>query len=239
MGVSKKQAGENRQAIVEASERLFRERGVDGVGLTELMRAAGFTQGGFYNHFSSKEALAAEVVKTAVAEANRSLERQVEPEPKGGRTRLERHVENYLSAEHRRDVARGCSIAGLASDVRRLGGDAQGHFARGLDDLFGTLARVVGDEAHEGDARANREDAIALYCSMVGALLLSRSVAEARPLLADEIVDVVSSALLGREQAPAARRRRLSYPNGVSISPSSRRRIGQTNREESTPPSQT
>jgi len=35
---------------VTAAARLFRERGVDGVGLNELMREAGFTQGGFYNH---------------------------------------------------------------------------------------------------------------------------------------------------------------------------------------------
>lgn len=51
MGVSRQQAAENRSAIVAAAERLFRARGVDAVGLTELMKEAGFTQGGFYNHF--------------------------------------------------------------------------------------------------------------------------------------------------------------------------------------------
>ncbi len=59
MGVSKKQTAKNKQAIVTAAARLFRERGVDGVGLNELMREAGFTQGGFYNHFDSKDSLVA------------------------------------------------------------------------------------------------------------------------------------------------------------------------------------
>jgi AcrR family transcriptional regulator len=67
MGVSKNKAAKNRRAIIEASEKLFRARGVDGVGLSALMKAAGFTQGGFYNHFSSKEALASEVVESAMS----------------------------------------------------------------------------------------------------------------------------------------------------------------------------
>src|ERR1700677_3714722 len=67
MGVSKRQTAKNKQAIITAAERLFRERGVDGVGLNELMREAGFTQGGFYNHFESKDSLVAEVVATAMS----------------------------------------------------------------------------------------------------------------------------------------------------------------------------
>ena len=66
MGVSKRQTARNRQSIIDAAARLFRQRGVDGVGLNELMREAGFTQGGFYNHFASKDALVAEVMTTAM-----------------------------------------------------------------------------------------------------------------------------------------------------------------------------
>jgi TetR/AcrR family transcriptional repressor of nem operon len=62
VGVSKEQVAENRL------KQLFRERGVDAVGLSELMKHAGFTQGGFYNHFESKAALVAEVVASAMAD---------------------------------------------------------------------------------------------------------------------------------------------------------------------------
>ena len=70
MGVSREQAAENRRAIVAAATRLFRERGVEAVGLSELMKHAGFTQGGFYNHFESKADLVAEVLASAIAEGN-------------------------------------------------------------------------------------------------------------------------------------------------------------------------
>src|SRR4051812_16689658 len=60
MRLTKEQAAENRRLILAAASRLFRERGFDGVGLAEILAEAGFTHGGFYNHFPSKEALMVE-----------------------------------------------------------------------------------------------------------------------------------------------------------------------------------
>ena len=56
---SREQADKHRQAIEQASSKLFRERGLNGVSVAELMAGAGLTHGGFYGHFSSKDALAA------------------------------------------------------------------------------------------------------------------------------------------------------------------------------------
>src|SRR5471030_3118261 len=60
MRVTKAQAQANRAHIVETASVLFRERGYDGVGVADLMAAAGFTHGGFYKHFRSKADLVAE-----------------------------------------------------------------------------------------------------------------------------------------------------------------------------------
>src|SRR5687768_11195234 len=68
MRISKEQARENRERVVETASALFRERGFDGVAVADLMRAAGFTHGGFYNHFETKEALAAEALTRAFDE---------------------------------------------------------------------------------------------------------------------------------------------------------------------------
>src|ERR1700724_3136118 len=70
LGVSREQAAENRRAIIAAATQLFRERGVEAVGLSELMKHAGFTQGGFYNHFESKADLVTAVLASAMAEGN-------------------------------------------------------------------------------------------------------------------------------------------------------------------------
>jgi len=190
MGVSKQQAIENRKAIIAASEKLFREHGIDGVGLSALMKAAGFTQGGFYNHFESKEALAAEVVATAMDEANRDLTKAIAAPIEPGGSRLKRQVDYYLSGTHCSDIEHGCAMAGLTADVRRLGHEAQRHFAGGLQTMFDTLAGLVAEQ-RPGSMSADeaRREAIALYSEMVGAVLLARAVASTNPELGQEILD--------------------------------------------------
>ncbi|MEM5431070.1 TetR/AcrR family transcriptional regulator [Cupriavidus oxalaticus] len=197
MGVSKQKAVENRQAIIEASERLFRAHGIDGVGLSALMKAAGFTQGGFYNHFASKEALAAEVVATAMDKANRDLKEAIAAPIASGGNRLRRQVDFYLSGTHCSDIEHGCAIAGLTADVRRLGHEAQAHFASGLQTMFDTLTALMEDQRASGpDAPTSRREAIAFYCEMVGALILARAVASADPAFGQEIREASRETLL-------------------------------------------
>lgn len=197
MGVSKQQAVENRNAIIAAAEKLFREHGIDGVGLSALMKAAGFTQGGFYNHFKSKEALAAEVVATAMDKANGDLKEAIAAPIEPDRNRLSRQVDFYLSGTHCSDIEQGCAVAGLTADVRRLGHEAQLHFASGLQTMIETLTGLVMEQRAEGrDTDEARQEAIAFYSEMVGALILSRAVAGANPQFGDEILDASRRMLL-------------------------------------------
>jgi TetR/AcrR family transcriptional repressor of nem operon len=197
MGVSKQQAVENRKAIIEASEKLFREHGIDGVGLSALMKAAGFTQGGFYNHFESKEALAAAVVANAMDKANDDLKEAIAAPIKRGGNRLKRQVDFYLSGTHCGDIEQGCAVAGLTADVRRLGHEAQTHFASGLQTMFDTLTALITEQRPDiGESGVARREAIAFYSEMVGALILSRAVSGADPQLGEEILEASRQALL-------------------------------------------
>ena len=65
MKLTKEQTAENRRRIVQASIESIKARGANSVGLTEIIRTAGFTLGGFYNHFDSKDALVAAAVAAA------------------------------------------------------------------------------------------------------------------------------------------------------------------------------
>jgi len=69
MKVSREQVRRNRELILAAAARLFRERGLDGVSLAEVMQAAGLTHGAFYGHFESKEALIREALADGAASA--------------------------------------------------------------------------------------------------------------------------------------------------------------------------
>lgn len=190
MGISKQQAIENKQAIVAAAGKLFRERGVAAVGLTELTKAAGFTQGGFYNHFKSKDALVAAVMDEAMEGAAAQLAAAIEASKAKEADPLRRQINWYLSSSHRADIETGCPLTGFAGDVRRLSKEARQSYAHGLASNFDQLASLIsGDNPQE-----KRQKAIALFSQMVGSLLLSRAVVEADPALADEILND------GREQ---------------------------------------
>ncbi len=184
MGVSKQQAIENKRAIVAAAEKLFRERGAAAVGLAELTKAAGFTQGGFYNHFKSKEALVAAVMEKALEDGAVQIVTNFQASKEKARDPMKEQVEWYLSADHLTNIEAGCPLTAFAGDVRRLGKEARQSYARGLAWNFDQFASVVDGE----NPQEKKKKAIALFNQMVGSLLLSRAVVETDPALADEIL---------------------------------------------------
>lgn len=166
MRVSREKAAENRERIVETASRMFRQNGLDGVGIDAIMNGAGLTHGGFYGHFGSKDDLAAEAVR-------RALERAVESQ--GRYTTLSGLVSGYLSERHCADRANGCAIVALGADIARQGkGVRRGltaHVRAQLDRLAGLL--------RNGTAVRRRKHAITTLAGMVGALTLARAVDDA------------------------------------------------------------
>jgi len=178
------------------------------------MKDAGFTQGGFYNHFESKADLVAEVLASAIAEGISDFTKLARAPVDESTTALRRYINWYLSQAHRDDIEHGCPVTGFAGDAARLGAGAQSHFAGGLDDLITILAGLIaesGSLAAEGERRTLRERAISLHCEMLGALVLSRSVAQAAPALSNEILENVQRHVLASIDAgssPAAKPRK-------------------------------
>lgn len=165
MKVSRAQAEENRQRILDNAAQLFRERGFDGIGLNDLMQAAGLTRGGFYGHFASKDDLAAQALAQALA-SNREQWRQQPDRSLGA------WIRGYLSDTHRDGVAQGCGLAALAADVSRAGPAVREVFTQGLQGLAHTLAAQMPG----ADDAERRAQALALLASLVGAVVLARAV---------------------------------------------------------------
>src|SRR5258708_10584963 len=84
MRLKKDDLERNRQEIPGAAQKLFRERGFDGVGVSDLMKAAGFTRGAFYNHFASRDQLAGEAAAAAFARSNAALAEALDKKGTGG-----------------------------------------------------------------------------------------------------------------------------------------------------------
>src|ERR1700729_1028661 len=109
------ETAEKHKKILTQAARLFRERGFDGAGVAEIMKAAGLTHGAFYAHFSSKEALEAEAVERAFAQS----ENRIYALTTNTRDRKRAFLDSYLSAAHRDHPGSGCVIAALAPEIAR------------------------------------------------------------------------------------------------------------------------
>jgi TetR/AcrR family transcriptional repressor of nem operon len=172
MRITKEKKQENHDRIVAIAAEMFRERGFDGVGVADLMQAAGLTHGGFYNHFASKEALIAEAAAKGFVETS---ERYADHS-------VGKVIDAYISRAHRDARGQGCPAAALSGEAARLPQDTRAVFGDGIAGLFAALETGLAGRA---DARAQ---AISLLAQAVGAVVLSRACPDGSAL-ADEILD--------------------------------------------------
>ncbi|MFG1465543.1 helix-turn-helix domain-containing protein [Xanthobacter sp. DSM 24535] len=189
MKVSKEKAAEHRAAIITAASRLFRERGFDGVGVAEITRAAGLTHGGFYGHFASKDALAAEAFEDAFAGSLARIAARSGADSGG----LPRYLGSYLSTRHRDAPRDGCPMAAVATEVTRQDSQVQAGFASGIAAYIAAFEALL--PIQESPA-ARRGRAILMVSSLVGGMALARAVAESDAALSREILDRLHGQLL-------------------------------------------
>ncbi|PZX26037.1 putative transcriptional regulator, TetR family [Cupriavidus phytorum] len=189
---SREQTDKNREAIEQASSRLFRERGLNGVSVAELMAGAGLTHGGFYGHFASKDALAAQACKRAFEESTARWERRLARAGGDRKAMLANLVEPYLTTAHCANPGVGCAAAALAVDVARepAGKPVRQAYAEGLRTMIDGMAQTVASD----DPQERHDQALVRMALLVGALTLARAT-EGDPL-SDEMLNAVRAHLL-------------------------------------------
>lgn len=162
MGHSQAEKARSRERILSAAATQIREAGLESISVGKLMRAAGLTHGGFYNHFGSRSELLGEALERALVDGG-ARSRAMTGDPR----RLAAFVRGYLSRAHRDSASTGCAMAALLSDVGRAEPELRSAMSEHVE---GFIARVA-DELGE-------DDAIVAVCAMVGALGLARVVSD-------------------------------------------------------------
>ena len=183
MRVSRTQAAENRETVINVASRLFRERGFDGIGLKDLMKGAGLTQGAFYKQFASKEDLAAQASRRALESAFTRWSAAIAAKPEDP---LGAVMAFYLSMGHREKKMDGCPIVALGADAARQGSDVKASFEAGIKAHLEVLGRLIA-ETKDSEAKGK---AMAVLSMMVGAVTLSRAVND--PDLAQAFLDAAA-----------------------------------------------
>lgn len=161
------------QRIVQVAARRFRERGIDGISVSDIMKEAGLTVGGFYKHFESRDALVTEAFILALQD--------IEHIQDALKTVPQRAISTYVSGSHRDNVGRGCPISALVNDVARAPDATREVFTERVSELINLLAQSF-PESEDAQDRAAM-----IFSTCVGSIALARAVKD--PSLSKKIIE--------------------------------------------------
>jgi TetR/AcrR family transcriptional regulator, transcriptional repressor for nem operon len=178
----REQKAETRRRILDAAARLFRASGYDGVGVDAIMNEVGLTAGGFYSHFSSKEALFSEAMASALA-PGKTLRgaKSSAPSTVGVTDPLVTLIKGYLSRAHRDTVADGCPLPTLSPDVARKSDSTRENYEQQFIKFVAEIEALLPEGSEH-----TREHALSLVAQCVGGVMLSRAVKDQK--LSDQIL---------------------------------------------------
>src|SRR3984957_11538715 len=186
MGYSQAQKEKTHKRIVAIASKRFREKGLAGFAIAELMKEAGLTVGGFYKHFESRDELVAE----ALGDAFGVWQRQKEAAQSGGHPlTFESLIDDYVSDVHRKHPGAGCAFSALAPEIARSDKRTRALTAEQVQNDIQLLAGLLPGK----DKRAVRSRAIMTFSALVGAMSLARAVSD--EALSREILKTVAELL--------------------------------------------
>ena len=181
MGHSQTEKAETHQRIVNLAAKRFREYGLEGISIADLIEEADVAVGGFYKHFASRDDLVVEALAAAIFEMDDSLLTK--------QRTLKKTIGIYLSKTHRDNLEESCPVAALVGDVSRSSDGARKVYTDRVERSFAGIAEQLPEEG----GRERHAKAILIYSACVGALGLSRAVSDAD--LSDQILKTVAKQL--------------------------------------------
>jgi TetR/AcrR family transcriptional repressor of nem operon len=186
IGYSKAQKARTHKRIVAIASKRFREKGLAGFGIAELMKEAGLTVGGFYKHFDSRDDLVAEAVNSAFGGWKRRVEAA---KSSGPPVSYEKLIDEYLNEAHRDNPGTGCAFSALAPEIARSDKRTRALTSEQVRNDIQLIAAL-----HPGkDKRTARSRAILTFSALVGAMALARAVSD--EALSREILKTVAELL--------------------------------------------
>ena len=186
MKVTREKAAAHRTAIVQAAADLFRARGLGGVGVAEIMQAAGLTHGGFYGHFESRAHLIAAALEQALADGEKASAAHT---GERGSMTVKSIVNSYLSPAHRDHPSSGCAIPTLAAEAGRADPEVKAIMARQLAKSIEVMGEALGEGVQDTE-----QFAVSAWSMMVGSMIISRVMVD--DPMADKVLALTRKSIL-------------------------------------------
>ncbi len=167
--------------IVEKASYGLRQKGAKGLSVADLMKLAGLTHGGFYNHFDSRAALVGEAIAFAMVQTTERWKKLTSGKAHG--EGFEALIADYLSPRHRDNPKHGCALPAVAADVDRSSRSERLALASKLEKMIDVMVELLPDDS----SQQARQIATGAIATLVGSIVLSRAVGVGE--LSDGILD--------------------------------------------------
>jgi AcrR family transcriptional regulator len=150
---------------------MFNRHGFEQVSIDQIMKQAGLTRGGFYNHFGSKDELYAEAVRSFISCNPFSRQRAVATGAAPSPTKLARLlVDLYLSDAILGDIDQQCPLYALPSDVARAGLQPRAAYTQLVQGMLHVFRAAL-----PGRSKAAERKAHLIVNLCVGGMVLART----------------------------------------------------------------
>ena len=197
MRVSKEKSEENKLALLQAASELFREKGIDGVGVAEVAKAAGLTHGALYAHFPSKDVL----VAAAFAYGFEKNLNENKILMKNKTISFDEQLASLFSIETRDRLETGCPMTASASEVARQGVEVSANFKDAFEKTVAIVEKTLSDTLTKSK---RRQLAVATVAAQIGAIGVSRAIFKSDSELAEDVLKITKKSIHKVFQADSA-----------------------------------
>ena len=159
-----------RRRIVEVASQQLRKEGVGASGVAGLMASAGLTHGGFYSHFSSKDALIEEALRDAIEQVRAWIAAVAQTRTRTSSKRSCAPISARITGTIRRPDAWPAS---LAPEIARHSPVVRKMFTKSIVEHIEMLAGLLPASA---TPEARRSVATAIISGTTGMIQLARAV---------------------------------------------------------------
>lgn len=194
---SKAEKAVTHSKILKVAARRLRERGLQGVGVADLMKEAGTSAGGFYKHFNSRDDLVVEALAECFKDLD-VLERKSED--------TSAFMSEFISEKHRDKPSTGCAITAFAGEIGRASPGVRTIYTQRVKHTLGYFS----DHLTAGDIKSRRDRAILLLSAGIGGVSLARAVndrALSKEIIATLRHELIAFAEEKSSQEPTAKTR--------------------------------
>lgn len=175
---------DTRQHLIDTGKRLIACKGFLGVGLAEILAAAGVPKGSFYHYFESKEQYGQAMLEAYFDAYLTRFDDLLQLPGLTGRDRLIRYWQERLQSQASACDEQKCLVVKLGAEVADLSEAMRLALREGTDRVVERIARLIESGMADGSLPAldARQVALHLYQLWLGASLMAKLRRDNEPL---------------------------------------------------------